>query len=79
MANQKETQIANELFALIEESLEDVGAFWSRYRFFLVQFQFLRTELDDRLPELHDIVIAQLEELIDNWKQEIHPQPKSAA
>ena len=79
MANQKEKQIANELFELIEESLEDIGTFWSRYRLFLVQFQFLRTELNDRLPELHDIVIAQLEELIDNWKQEIHPQPKLEA
>lgn len=79
MANQKEIQIADEVFALIDESLDNMHEFWKRYRTYLLQFQFLRQELDEELPELREIVINQLVELISNWKHELHPQPKLAA
>ena len=79
MANQKEIQIADEVFALIGESLDNMQEFWERYRTCLLQFQFLRQELDEELPELREIVINQLVELISNWKHELHPQPKFAA
>ena len=65
------TKTLNELYELLEQTAENADKIATTYLSFLSEFYFLRNLLESDFPEIKNLVIEQLEQLIREWKREI--------